>query len=169
MQTFLKRFSVVIGFAILVVVLIANTVVTRRQLSVQVKNDFLANHARQVLLELEEAESMLKDAETGQRGFLYTGDPRYLAPYDLAARAIDAHLAALMQMTAGDPQKQESVVELRALEQTKMAELEQTIALYRAEGFVGRRRRPAYYVAGIYPGTGDAIEMVLEVPRTERH
>ncbi len=33
------------------------------------------------------------------------------------------------------------------------------IALYGSEGFVARRRRPAYYASGIYPGSGDAIEM----------
>lgn len=37
------------------------------------------------------------------------------------------------------------------------------IALYRGEGFVTRRRREAYYAQGIYPGTGDALEMALAV------
>ncbi len=42
----------------------------------------------EVLLQLSNTESLLKDAETGQRGYLYTGDPRYLAPYDLAVTQI---------------------------------------------------------------------------------
>src|ERR1700694_681140 len=100
MQTFLKRFSVMIGFAILVVVLVANTVVTRRQLGVQGKNDALANHARQVLLEVEEAESKLKDAETGQRGFLYTGDPQYLTPYETAHRQVNFEIDDIARLTA---------------------------------------------------------------------
>ena len=37
------------------------------------------------------------------------------------------------------------------------------IALYKSEGFLPRRRRPAYYAAGIYPGSGDAIEMAREL------
>ena len=37
------------------------------------------------------------------------------------------------------------------------------IALYRGEGFDARRRRPAYYASGIYPGSGDAIEMARAV------
>jgi PAS domain S-box-containing protein len=83
------------------------------------------------MLELEKAESLLKDAETGQRGFLYTGDPRYLAPYELARTHIDAHFAELTRMTTGDARQQTFVVELRALEQVKMDEIAQTIALYR--------------------------------------
>ena len=41
----------------------------------------------EVLLELSQTESLLKDAETGQRGYLYTGEPKYLAPYNLALTA----------------------------------------------------------------------------------
>ena len=46
-------------------------------------------------------------------------------------KQIDSHLDRLMQLTAGDPQQQSSVVELRALEQIKMEEIAQTIALCR--------------------------------------
>ena len=37
-----------------------------------------------VLSGLDNLLSTLKDAETGQRGYLLTGDPTYLAPYDRA-------------------------------------------------------------------------------------
>ncbi|MGZ5084176.1 MAG: CHASE3 domain-containing protein, partial [Usitatibacter sp.] len=33
---------------------------------------------------LEKVLSDAKDAETGQRGYLLTGNPRYLEPYDTA-------------------------------------------------------------------------------------
>jgi CHASE3 domain sensor protein len=37
--------------------------------------------------------STLKDAETGQRGFLLTGDQKYLEPYDAAVRRINEQFA----------------------------------------------------------------------------
>lgn len=133
MQNTFKRFSVIAGFTVLLMVLIGNGFLTRREVGAQFATAARLAESHRLLLELEKAESLLKDAETGQRGFLYTGDPRYLAPYDLAASQIDAHFAELMQMTAESPQEQESIVELRALEQTKMAEIAQTIALYRED------------------------------------
>jgi CHASE3 domain sensor protein len=41
-------------------------------------------HTHKVLLELETTLSVVKDAETGQRGYLLTGDKRYLEPYQAA-------------------------------------------------------------------------------------
>jgi len=78
MRLIYKRFSVIGGFAVLLAVLVINTAVTRRQIAVQDSNQGWVEHTQQVQLELAEFESLLKDAETGQRGYLYTGDPRYL-------------------------------------------------------------------------------------------
>ena len=58
-------------------------------------------HTQQTLLELSQTESLVKDAETGQRGFLYTGDPKYLAPYDLAVGEVTGHIDRLAELTAG--------------------------------------------------------------------
>jgi CHASE3 domain sensor protein len=38
-------------------------------------------HSHEVLMTINETEARLVDAETGQRGYLLTGDPAYLAPY----------------------------------------------------------------------------------------
>jgi PAS domain S-box-containing protein len=127
-----KRFSVIAGFAFLLIVLIGNGLLTRREVGAQFSTERRLAESRRLMLELETTESLLKDAETGQRGFLYTGDLKYLAPYQLAQTEIEAHFVELMRMTAGDPQQQASIVELRALEQVKMGELAQTIALYQA-------------------------------------
>ncbi len=132
MQTTLKRFSVVAGFALLLIVLIGNGFITRREVGSQIESQERLDDSRRIMLELEKTESLLKDAETGQRGFLYTGEPKYLAPYDIARTQIDSHFQILMQLTAGIPQEQSSIVELRALEQVKMGELAQTIDLYQA-------------------------------------
>jgi len=132
MQNTFKRFSVIAGFAILLTVLIGNGFLTRRQVGAQIATEGRLADSRRLILELEKTESLLKDAETGQRGFLYTGDPRYLVPYNVAADEIDSHFDELMRMTSGSPQQQASIIELRALEQVKMGEIAQTIASYRA-------------------------------------
>ncbi len=50
-------------------------------------------------------ESLLKDAEAGQRGYLYTGKLEYLAPYTLAVAQIDLHLANLAEQIGDNPRE----------------------------------------------------------------
>lgn len=46
----------------------------------------------------------LLDAETGQRGFLLTGDRAFLAPYDLAVASLPARLSTLAELAGPDQQ-----------------------------------------------------------------
>jgi PAS domain S-box-containing protein len=132
MQTFYKRFSVVTGFAVLLVLLAGNAFVLRRQLGVQMERQTWVMHTRQVLFELQTIESLLKDAETGQRGFLYTGDPKYLAPFEAAISEVEPHIDRLAQLTADNPREQARIPALRSLSREKLAELAQTVSLYRS-------------------------------------
>ncbi|HLK09294.1 MAG TPA: CHASE3 domain-containing protein [Candidatus Angelobacter sp.] len=118
------------GFAILLAVLVINTAVTRRQLAIQDSNQGWVEHTQQVQLELAEFESLLKDAETGQRGYLYTGDPRYLEPYNNAVVQGYPHITRLAELTADNPRQQERVARLRALKQQKLDELAQTLRAF---------------------------------------
>lgn len=51
--------------------------------------------ARQTLLDMTKLLSLLKDVETGQRGYIISGDPAYLEPYDAARRDLQSQHAAL--------------------------------------------------------------------------
>jgi CHASE3 domain sensor protein len=90
MRLIYKRFSVIGGFAILLAVLVINTAVTRRRIAIQDSNQGWVEHTQRVQLELTTVESLLKDAETGQRGYLYTGEAKYLEPYNVAVQQIDS-------------------------------------------------------------------------------
>ena len=125
-----KRFSVIAGFAVLLAVLVINTAVTRRQLAIQDNNQEWVRHTQQVQLELAAIESLLKDAETGQRGFLYTGDARYLEPYNTAVQQVDGHIDALAELVQANPQQHPRIAILRDLKKRKLDELSRTITLY---------------------------------------
>jgi PAS domain S-box-containing protein len=130
MQPFYKRFSVITGFLVLLLLLVVDGVIIRRQLAVQVENQEWVGHTQEVLLQLSNTESLMKDAETGQRGFLYTGDSQYLAPYDLAVKQVDRAINRLAELTADNPRERERIPQLRKLAARKLAELSKTIALY---------------------------------------
>jgi PAS domain S-box-containing protein len=130
MRLIYKRFSVVSGFAILLAVLVINTAITRRQIAVQDSNQGWVDHSQQVQVELATVVSLLKDAETGQRGYLYTGETRYLEPYNSAVHQIDVHVNNLAELVADNPTQVSRIATLRTLNKVKLDELATTIALF---------------------------------------
>ncbi len=71
----------------------------------------------------------MKDAETGQRGYLYTHESRYLEPYNLAITEIDPQIQKLSQLVADNPDELANAVRLGFLAKQKLAELAKTITL----------------------------------------
>ena len=92
-------------------------------------------HTHQVLETKNDILSYLKDAETGQRGFLITGEPHYLDPYNNAVRVIPEKVSQLRQLTIDNPNQQRRIAELDPLIQSKLSELEETIDVRRQRGF----------------------------------
>jgi len=78
--------------------------------------------------------SALKDAETGQRGFLLTGKDAYLAPYNDGIRTFDEMSARLKQLTASDRELSAAVSRVMALADLKRREMSSTIELLRSKG-----------------------------------
>jgi PAS domain S-box-containing protein len=131
MQLISKRFGIITGFVLLLILLIANALITRSQLAVLVKNQSRVEHAQQVLIALNQTQSLIEDAETGQRGYLYTGQPKYLDPYNQAVTQLDPQLRILQQLLR-NPTKRAEVEQLRSLTQAKLGELSSTILLYQS-------------------------------------
>jgi len=78
--------------------------------------------------------SNLKDAETGQRGFLLTGEEKYLEPYNEALSRIPKELTELTAVTVPRPDQAQRIAALKPLVQEKLGELRQTIELRRSKG-----------------------------------
>lgn len=76
--------------------------------------------------------SALKDAETGQRGFLLTGQERYLEPYNQAVASIPQTIERLASATQNRSEQRAQVGMLQPLVSQKLAELQSTIDLRRA-------------------------------------
>ncbi len=132
MKNSVKRFSVVIGFLALLMVLAINAVVMRHQVDTQIEAHDWVLHTQEVLLDLTQIESLLTQAESGQRGFLYTNDEQYLAPYNEAKGEVESHIVRLAQLTADNPAQKARIDQLHGLAQQKLNELAETLKLYRA-------------------------------------
>lgn len=92
----------------------------------------------------------LRDAETGQRGFLLTADEAYLAPYTIGRSRAYPELEALEELVASDTAQRERVAQLRALTSEKLAELDSTVEL-------ARNGRVVQAVAALRAGSGGAV------------
>jgi len=92
-------------------------------------------HSHQVITVLDDVLSTMKDAETGQRGYLLTFKDRYLEPYSSALSAVGAQLDELAQLTRDNPKQQARIGPLRQHVAAKLAELKETIDLRRNQGF----------------------------------
>jgi PAS domain S-box-containing protein len=132
MNAMLQRFSVILGFSLLVILLLINAGLTKRQIDVLVADEGWVEHTRQVRFSLSQTQLLIDDAETGQRGFLFTGDPKYLVPYETASAQLTPSLDNLARLTRDNPMQQTHLANLRNLVGLKLEELTQTIALYRS-------------------------------------
>ena len=86
-------------------------------------------HTYKVLLGLETFVSALKDAETGQRGYLLTGRPIYLAPFHSARTQILREVEAFRVLLHDNPQQMERFALLSKLAQQKIELIEASIDL----------------------------------------
>lgn len=91
--------------------------------------------SNQIIERLELLLSDLKDAETGQRGYILTGSEEYLKPHLMGVEATNQELQQLRQIIDNDPNQQQRLHKLEPLIATKLAELSQTIQLRKTEGF----------------------------------
>lgn len=91
-------------------------------------------HTHDVLETIESIKTALLDAETGQRGYLITGDEQYLAPYQEARDNYKSQLEKLRDQTADNPEQQAAVPQLDQLMTAAFDQMKKTIDLRKNKG-----------------------------------
>jgi signal transduction histidine kinase len=153
--------SVRVLIGLVVAALVADAWLAYRNITVLLSEERSITDSYLRLNTLQGVLSAVTDGETGQRGFLITGDEEYLAPYYDAHAAIDTDLRELKRLwpdTAGG-----DLDELDRLVRSKLGELERTIALR-------RQGKPATAESMVRSGHGkaqmDTIRAVVETLRS---
>jgi PAS domain S-box-containing protein len=113
------------AFVLLLAILAVAAILAIRQTHAQAD----VRNSLEVINELNRIQSGLLDAETGQRGYILTGDASYLEPYNRAAPNLLAEIRQLQQKTAASPQDASALAALNQIAEQKLAELQLTIAL----------------------------------------
>lgn len=125
----------VAGFGLSALTLVIVAIVSYRNANLLIENDALVERSHQVRLQLADLLSEMKDAETGQRGYVITGDDIYLEPYKNALGAVAATLGDFQKLTADSADQQRRLATIKPIIDAKFAELKQVIDLRRNQGF----------------------------------
>jgi signal transduction histidine kinase len=127
-------------FAVLLAILTLVGGVTWERLGASREAREWSQHSYRVLASMKDLAIALRDAETGQRGFLLTGKDDYLKPYSEARDRVGLLQGELQKLTADNPAQQRRLHDLSPIIQRKMEELGQTVQLRRDVGLEGAVR-----------------------------
>ena len=73
--------------------------------------------------------SLVQDTEIGQRGYLLTGEERYLQPYEKAVANVDDGIKRVERLLRNRPDSTDFLARVRPLIAAKLAELKETVDL----------------------------------------
>ena len=157
-----RRLSV--WYALTLGLLLLNGLVTYWNLRMISKGAAEIASTQDVIKSLDDVLVDLRAAETGQRGFLLTGEEDYLAPYNRATAILDAAIERLKILTVVDSvsRSRADVDEVERLARAKLAELAETIDLR-------RKGKAEDALAVVKSGRGRALmrEIVDRITRME--
>jgi PAS domain S-box-containing protein len=129
---FLKSIAAGFGFASAILVLIGGICYQNSQ--VLVENSNQVRITQELINRREKLLSLIKDAETGQRGYLLTGNKSYLEPYQIAVNQINQEIKTLKSLTAKQKHQQQQIANLETLIDAKLAFTKYTINLRQEKG-----------------------------------
>ena len=121
-----------VGLAVSALVVVAFGLVSYHALRSSSETARRVAETLEVIERLQGLLSDLKDAETGQRGFLLTGKGSYLAPYTSAQSTLPEDLATLRSLTNEDSTQRARLDVLSPIIVTKLDELRSTVVLKQA-------------------------------------
>ena len=123
--------GVFVGFSIAVVAIVVIAIYAYESLQSRRTSAERVTHTLEVLQGLDELLSTLKDAETGQRGYLLTGLESYLQPYASSQAALPGGIATLHRLLSDNDRQLKRLDTLERVSSDKMEEIAETISLRR--------------------------------------
>ena len=122
MNSSFKR-NLIVGYAVSLLLLIVSSVASYTSIQNLLATQTLVNHANQLINKLENIVSVLKDAETGERGFLLSDDQQFLEPYNGAFDKVDRLIEEVKGLTS-DPSQQRTADQLNTVIRKRLSLLQ---------------------------------------------
>jgi len=122
------------GFALALAILVLIASLSYQSTEVLMNTSKNLFNTQMTINVLEELLSNIKDAETGQRGYILTGNEAYLEPYQTALVKVTPEIQQLRKLAANDPRQLSQLDTLQPLIVAKLNELKKTIDLRQDRG-----------------------------------
>src|SRR5919202_644861 len=120
-----------LGFGGIFVLVLISSLINQWSRTSSIKSLDRVSCTYKVQRELEEVDTDLIEAETGQRGFLYTGKESFLAPYNKGIEGLDKDLSNLKN-DIQEPAQEERLAKIEEVVQRRKDYLAETISMKRA-------------------------------------
>ncbi|MEO5944201.1 MAG: CHASE3 domain-containing protein, partial [Ferruginibacter sp.] len=117
-----------IGFGIAISILIISSVISYISISNLLQSASLVRNTNDAVRSTNQVLSTLKDAETGQRGFLLTGADEFLAPYNGSHDSVNNLIAHIKMINAGNAEQQKNIDKLAKLIDVRFTKLASLIS-----------------------------------------
>jgi PAS domain S-box-containing protein len=104
-----------IGFGSAILLLVVVGIISYTTLKNLLDSNKLVAHSNEVIEKLERTLSIMKDAETGQRGYLLTGNKHFLEPYTGAYQNALNQVSEIKKLTADNIEQQINMASLKAV------------------------------------------------------
>jgi len=127
--------KIALSFGIVIILLLLIGIISHQNLTRLKSEANMVSHTHDVLHNIEQVFGDLKDAETGQRGYLITGMEKYLQPYTNSLAKLEKDIKNLRDLTIDNPTQQQRIEKLEPLITEKLKELDETINLRKFDGF----------------------------------
>lgn len=111
------RTKILLGFGIILMLVVALSVGVYISTTKSLETLGWVTHTDKVIAEANLLSKLLVDMETGQRGFLITGDDAFLEPYNKAVKGFDNRLKELMETVDDNPVQVERLSKLFDIEE----------------------------------------------------
>lgn len=120
-----------LAIVILVIIGLASFMNTRELLT----DSKWVTHSNEVRNEISHVLSAMQDVETGQRGFIITGDERYLEPYFLGRDSVNIRLKDLQSLIIDNKNQSRRADQTKPIIENKLAIMGAVIEIRRNKGY----------------------------------
>lgn len=120
------------GFGTVLAMMVGIGIVSKVTMNTLVEANSRVSHTYAVKEHLRSLDSTIVEAETGQRGYLYTGEEDYLEPYTEGVAKVESNFTQLRNLIQDNPAQVQRLQRVQDLARQKIANMAQSIELQRS-------------------------------------
>lgn len=121
--------NLLIGYSISLALLILSSVASYISIQNLRSSAFSVNYTNEIIKNLDNIIMSLKDAEAGQRGYLLTGDEKFLNPFDGAYQNAKEYAENVKKLTINNPEQQRDIARVKKYVDDRFSIMQRVIDL----------------------------------------